>query len=266
MKRTAVRRTALAASAATLALLATACGGDSDGDDKAKGAGTTKSAEATPSASAAPAAAKPLTAAELEKALLTQADVKSGKITVKLDKDDDVSPEQVKSDKADCTPLARLQAGTYVGKPVASAKRKWEDAPKKAAGATEEEQMYASLDLAESVFTLASYSDGGAEQVLKDITAAAQKCAGGYTHTETDEPLKVTKVAVGTAPKAGDEALAVDVTLDLGDGVSGTAHHVVVRKGATVVFFPTINVGAMLSGKDYTFPTAVLDSQVAKLG
>ncbi|WP_432155425.1 hypothetical protein [Streptomyces sp. bgisy153] len=272
MRSTAVRRTALAASAAALALLATACGGSDDGD-KAKGGDSTKAAadatapaEATASAPAA-GAAKALTAAELEKAALTQADAKSGKITVKLTADDDVSQDKVSVDKPACAPLAYLQAGTFVGKPAASVKRKWEDDPKKpAAGADEEAKMYASLNAVESVITLASYDNGGAEQAMKDLSAAVKNCAGGYSHTENSDSIKVTKVATGEAPKGGDEALAVNLSINFGEGVTGTTKLVVVREGATLVYFPTVNVGAFLTGEDYAFPTAMLDVQLAKLG
>ncbi len=75
MRATAVRRTALAASAAALALLATACGGTSDADkkDDKDAAGGSSSAPKAP--------AEALTAAELEKATLAQGDVKGRKVT-----------------------------------------------------------------------------------------------------------------------------------------------------------------------------------------
>ncbi|GAA4948420.1 hypothetical protein GCM10023238_13390 [Streptomyces heliomycini] len=104
VRTTAVRRTVLAASAAALALLVTACGGSGDedkaGDGKGKG-------DSTASASAAPAA-KALTAAELEKAALAQADVKDGKVT-EVSAAEDASADKVKSKDAACQPLAQLQ-------------------------------------------------------------------------------------------------------------------------------------------------------------
>ncbi|MFI2430344.1 hypothetical protein [Streptomyces sp. NPDC018693] len=262
MRSTAVRRTALAASAAALALLATACG--SEDADKAKGGETSQAA--TPAASAAPAAAKALTAAELEKAALTQADAKSGKVTEKLASDDDVAQDGVVADKPACAPLALLQVGSYVGEPAATVKRKWQgEAEKPAAGATEEEAFIAGMTAEQTVVTLASYAEGGAEQAMKDLVKAATECAGGFSFTESDETTKVQKVATTDAPKGADEALAVTMTVDFGDDVVGPTKSVVVRKGATLAYFPVLNPGAIALGEDYEFPTALLDAQLAKL-
>ena len=166
MRATVVRRTALTASAAALALLVTACGGSSDdGDDKT---------------------AKALTAAELAKVALVQADVKSGTLTEKVPAKDDIAQDKVSSTDAACAPLAYLQSATYVGKPSAFVKRTWKgDAEKPAAGASEEDQFLAALDLEQAVITLASYEDGGAEQVMKDLDNAAAKCADGFSYTVT---------------------------------------------------------------------------------
>ncbi|MFH8616789.1 hypothetical protein ACH4E8_17140 [Streptomyces sp. NPDC017979] len=75
MSNTSARRAAVAASAVSLSLLLAACGSDSDSGEDAK-----KDAKSSPSAavSAAPAApvSKTLTQADLEKLLLTKADLK----------------------------------------------------------------------------------------------------------------------------------------------------------------------------------------------
>ncbi|WP_371660319.1 hypothetical protein [Streptomyces sp. NBC_00280] len=255
MRSTVVRRTALTTSAAALALVVTACGGSSDdADDKA--------------ASASPAegttAAKALTAAELAKAALVQADVKSGTLTEKVPAKDDIAQDKVSSDDAACAPLAYLQSGSYVGKPAATVKRTWKgDAEKPAAGASDEDQFLAALDLEQAVITLASYEDGGAEQAMKDLNTSAEKCAAGFSYTVTgtkSDALKVTKTA---APEGADEALALTVTVDA--GLKAPMKAVVVRKGATVVYVPAINFASASTGKDYDFPTEIVDAQLAKL-
>ncbi|MYX27888.1 hypothetical protein GTY75_14735 [Streptomyces sp. SID8381] len=258
-----IRRTCLVASAAALALLATACGGSSDDDGKKGGDATT--AQADKSASAAPAAAQPLSAAELEKAALTQADVKSGKVTAKLPATDDIAQDKVKTDKPACTPLALLQVGSYAGKPAASVKRSWmEDAKKPEAGASAEDAMVAGLDRAKVVVTLASYADGGAEQAMKDLTKSAADCAGGFSFTVAGDTTKAVKVATGSAPQGADEALAVTYTMEA-DGDQFPVKGVVVRKGATLAYFPAVNLAAAATGKDFAFPTQLVDAQLAKL-
>uniref|UniRef100_A0AAU2A1A2 Lipoprotein n=1 Tax=Streptomyces sp. NBC_00093 TaxID=2975649 RepID=A0AAU2A1A2_9ACTN len=262
MRSAAVRRTALAASAVGLALLVTSCGGSSDdgaGDsDKAGGSG-----ESTQAGKTAPG--KALTSAELAKVALVQADVKSGTLTEKVPAKDDIAQSGVTSEDAACAPLAYLQAGSYVGEPVATVKRTWKgDVAKPAAGASEEDQFLATLDLEQAVITLASYEDGGAEQAMKDLNTSVDKCAAGFSFTVTgtkSDALKVTKTA---APEGADEALALTTTVDA--GLKAPMKAVVVRKGSTVVYVPAVNFASASTGKDYDFPTEIIDAQLAKLG
>jgi hypothetical protein len=259
-----VRRTALAASAAALALLATACGGSSDSADKG---GDGRTAQADKNASATPAAAKALTAAELEKAALTQADVKSGKVVTKVPAKDDIAQDKATSDNPACTPLAYLQVGSYVGKPSATVKREWTgDAKKPAAGASAEDTMLASVNRAKVVVTLASYDDGGAEKAFADLKTAATKCAGGYAFTVGSDKTKIVKVATTAAPQGADDALALTSTVDADEGVKAPVKGVVVRKGATLAYFPAVNFAAAATGKDFDFPTEIVEAQLAKLG
>ncbi|MGW1719784.1 hypothetical protein [Streptomyces sp. NPDC002156] len=264
MRSTAVRRTALAASAAALALLVTACGGSSDdgsGDsasDKAGGSSESTQAGKT-------AAGKALTSADLTKAALVQADVKSGTLTEKVPAKDDIAQAKVTSEDAACAPLAYLQAGSYVGKPAATVKRTWKgDAAKPAAGASEEEQFLAALDLEQAIITLASYADGGAEQAMKDLNTAAEKCAAGFSYTVAGTATKAANVVTTAAPEGADEALALTVNVDA-DGVKAPMKAVILRKGATVVYLPAANFAAGATGKDFDFPTELVDAQLAKL-
>ncbi|MFC8369428.1 hypothetical protein ACFUIT_15835 [Streptomyces sp. NPDC057239] len=261
MRTIAVRRTVLAASAAALALLATACGGSGDedkaGDSKGK-------AESSASASAAPAA-KALTAAELEKAALAQADVKDGKVT-EVPATDDIAADKVKAEDAACQPLAHLQMGVPVGSPAATVKRSWTGEPQKpAADASPEDALLAGLGAEKMIVTLASYEDGGAEQVIKDVDAAAGKCAGGFTYDAMGEPFKILSAEKTEAPGGADEAVAITALLAADEDVKTPMKLVVARKGATVASFTVTNFASAVTGEDFDFPTAVSDAQLGKL-
>ncbi|MFD5447685.1 hypothetical protein ACWDTR_06005 [Streptomyces sp. NPDC003470] len=261
MRSTAVRRSALAATTAALALLVTACGGSSDDGDKA-GDGKTGGGK---DASAAPAA-KALTAAELEKAALAQADVKNGKVT-KAAPTDDIPQDQVKAEKTECQPLVFAQTGVAAGKPAATVKRSWTEEPKKPAGDdVSEEALNAAFDLDKVLVTLASYEDGGAETVLKDLKAAVGRCAGGLSYTAAGEKAKVAKVTEDKAPGGADEAVAVTLTMVGDEGDAFPVKAVVARKGSTVASFTVLNLAAAATGKDFPFPTEISDAQLAKLG
>ncbi|MFF9484730.1 hypothetical protein [Streptomyces sp. NPDC014676] len=262
MRTTAVRRTALAASAAALALLVTACGGSGDedkaGDSKGKG-------DSTASASAAPAA-KALTAAELEKAGLAQADVKSGKVATKVAATDDIAKDQVKAEDAACLPLAHAQAGVAQGEPAATAKRSWTGEPvKPSEGTSPEDALLASIDLDKMLISLASYEGDGAAQALKGLTTAAEKCAGGFTATVAGEEMQVVKAATTAAPEGGDEGTAITLTVAADEDVKAPSKIVVVRKGATLVTFSVVNLASMATGEDFDVPADVVDAQLGKL-
>ncbi|MEU3841602.1 hypothetical protein AB0E88_16415 [Streptomyces sp. NPDC028635] len=260
MSLTTVRRAGLAASVAALALLVSACGSGSD--DKADDG---KTAQADKTASAAPAAAKPLTAAELEKVVVAQADVKSGKVSEVAAKDE-IAQGEIKTDKPACAPLADVQAGTYVGAPAAHVKRHWlADQKKPAAGAAPEEKLTAALDRTNAFVTLASYADGGAEKAFADLKSAVAACAGGYSWTAGSDKTPYAKVISTPAPQGGDEALALTSMMEA-DGDQVPVKAVVVRKGATVAYFNAVNFGAAATGKDYPFPPELLQAQLAKLG
>ncbi|MFJ3662099.1 hypothetical protein ACIPPM_16725 [Streptomyces sp. NPDC090119] len=260
MSATAVRRTVLAASAAALALLATACGGSGEADKAAEGKGEGSPAAAAP-------AAKALTAAELEKAALAQSDVKSGKVTTKVPAGDDLAADKVTADDAACLPLARAEAAVAQGEPASTAKRSWLGTPKKPAPGTKPEDMLmAALDVNKTLIGLGSYDGGAAEDALKGLTTAARKCAGGFTATIGGEKTKFLKVATAAAPQGGDEGVAVNLTMAADEGVQAPVKIVAVRKGATVATFTTINMAAMAAGKDYRVPADVIAAQVTKLG
>nr|WP_202436662.1 hypothetical protein [Streptomyces sp. SID5910] len=249
----------MAASAAALALLVTACGGSSDDGDKAGGG----KADAGKNA---PAGAEALSAAELEKAVLAQADVKNGKVT-KAAATDDIGQDQVKTDKAECRPLVLAQTGVAAGEPAATAKRSWTEEAKKPSGDDlSEEALNSAFDLDKLLVTLASYEGGGAGTVLKDVNAAVSACAGGFSYTVAGVTTKVDKVTADKAPAGADEAVAVTLTVAGDEGDAFPLKVAVTRKGSTVASFTVMNLGAAATGKDFPFPTEISDAQLAKLG
>ncbi|MEF9905802.1 hypothetical protein [Streptomyces sp. P9-A2] len=259
MRTTAVRRSALAASAAALALLATACGGSGDSDSGKGDEGKADSASAP--------AAKALTAAELEKAALVQADVKEGKVVTKVPAADDLSADKVKVDDEACRPLANLQLAVPVGSPAATVKSSWTgEAKKPAEGTDPAEALLAGLDMDKVFVTLASYEDGGAEQVMKDVDAAVEKCAKGFTSTAAGEKIEFLKAAKTEGPKGADESVEITVTMAADEGVEAPVKIVVARTGATVTGFSAVNFGAIAAGEEAPFPTQISDAQLAKLG
>ncbi|CAL9548191.1 hypothetical protein SUDANB106_04395 [Streptomyces sp. enrichment culture] len=272
MRSTAVRRTALAASAACLALLATACGGsDSGGGDEEKG----KADKAGKSASSGPAAGA-RTSAELEKLILADGDVEGHKVD-ELGPGDSVSAKEVSSDNDECTPLAHAQLGVPVGDPAATARRIVTQEPEKPAdsgteGSEElteedlenfEDAIKGALDATTTMVTLASYEDGGAEKTLADLRTAAESCSGGFTGGVKGDEQKVTGVKEEKVA-GGEEAAAWTVTSEQ-DGEKVPFKLAVVRQGATLAVFSSFNIAAAGSGEDFDLPAAVIEAQAEKL-
>ncbi|MEV4044325.1 hypothetical protein [Streptomyces sp. NPDC049744] len=268
MSSTAVRRTALAASAAALALLATACGGSSD-DDGAAGEETAKteqSASAEGAGASAPAG-KALTAAELEKVALAQADVKNGEVATELSADDQVAKDQIAADNEACLPLVHVQGAVAQGEPAADVQRSWQgqsESPSKSKGP--DGQDMTDIDVNKIMLNVASYADGGAEQAMAGLKAAVEKCAGGFEATVGSDKMRVTKVSGLDRLKAGDEGLTVSIGVATGGDTDGLMKLVVVRKGATLATFSAVNLSSMMTGAEFKVPAEVVDAQVAKLG
>lgn len=259
MRATAVRRTALAASVAALALLATACGGSEAGkDDEAKG-GAKEGAAAKP-------AVKALTAAELEKATLVQGDVKAHKVE-KAGPEDAVAAKDVTSDKEECAPLARAFGGAEEGKATAATKRLVMSEPEVDPAAAEgdaEDAFAAALDVTTTMLTLSSYDGATAEGNIAALRKAATDCTGGFTFSLQGEKQKITEITEAKAT-GGDEAAAWMLTVEQG-GESMPVSLVAMRQGGTVATLTSINLAAMGGGKGTVeLPAAVVAAQAAKL-
>ncbi|MFF5975822.1 hypothetical protein ACFY7C_30375 [Streptomyces sp. NPDC012769] len=245
-----VRTVTAATAAASLALLLTACGGEE------KKTEDTGKADASASAAAKPDV-KALTAAELEKLLVAQADLKNHKVQ-KAEATAAVNPGDVSADKSACEPLAEAMSGVAPGTPGASTQIQAIEVKKKKADSPED--ILGAFGAPATTVTLGSYAGEGAQQALASLKTAGSDCAGGFTIIASGEKTKVTKVAPETVT-AGEEALAWTVTSDM-EGKPFVSKLVVLRKGNNIAGFSTIS----LAGEVKELPKAVVDAQAAKLG
>ncbi|MGW0032384.1 hypothetical protein ACWDXD_21450 [Streptomyces sp. NPDC003314] len=248
---TSIRTVAVATTAVSLALLATACSGGDGGKDAGKG-----SAAPSASATSAAPAAKALSAAELEKLIVEQADLPGHQVQ-KAKAGDMVKPETVATDKAACKPLADAMAFVATGSPAASVQRKAVEVPKKTGSP---EDALGALAAPVTSVTLGSYEGQGAQEAFASLKAAGTDCAGGFAITGEGQEAKVTKVAPETL-SAGEEALAWTVTADV-DGSPFVTKLVVFRKGGTLASFSSFS----LAGAVKELPKAVVEAQAKKLG
>ncbi|MFI2213898.1 hypothetical protein [Streptomyces sp. NPDC020141] len=256
MHRTAVRRTAVAASALSLTLVLSACGKD---DSPAKDESKDKTASSAP---AAGSEGKALSQAELDKLALAKGDVEQHEIS-KATKADLAGTDGASTDKAECAPLADVMVARGTAKPSATSVVKIMAVPEAPAeDASPEEKAEAGLSALGATITidaLSSYEGKGAEEAIAAVKKAGADCAGGFTMITGAEKTKITKVETGSYT-GGDEAVAYTFAMDLG-GESSTGHLVAVRKGGTVAAFYSMS----LAGKAEQ-PKAVIDAQLKKLG
>ncbi|PLW66193.1 hypothetical protein GQS52_24975 [Streptomyces sp. SCUT-3] len=267
MRPTAVRRTALAACAASLALLVTACGGSEPaGDDKD---------EAAPgkSAAAEPAAEAP-TAAELEELALAEGDVKDQEVK-KAGADDAVPAKVLTVGEKACEPVARVLFNAPVGDPGATVRRvatgkateKQKDVSiEDLADMTEEEAekaLASTMSITKTVVSLSSYDGKGAEDAFDALSAAGTDCADGFAVTVAGAKQKVTGIEKESIT-GGEESLAWTVTVEQ-EGETMPFKVAVVRRGAALASFSAFNLTAA-GGEDYELPQTLVKAQVGKLG
>ncbi|MGC5535933.1 hypothetical protein [Streptomyces sp. SR-10] len=264
MRATAVRRTALAASAAALALLATACGGTSDADkkDDKDAAGGSSSAPKAP--------AEALTAAELERATLAQGDVKGRKVT-QAGPADEVPADGVTVDKEACLPVAHAMYGVAQKGSVATTKRKVIDEPKAGnkksledlADGEAEDAFKEAFDLTSTFVALNSYEGAAGPDAFAALKKAAADCAGGFTATVAGTPTKVASIAEEKVT-GGDEAAAWTVTSE-DDGDKAPFKLVALRKEGAVATFFSFNLAAAGGDVKFEVPVEVVAAQDKKL-
>ncbi|MFJ6431896.1 hypothetical protein [Streptomyces sp. NPDC091416] len=258
MRPTAIRRTAVAATVMSLALLTAACGSDGDaGKDGGKAAG---SASAAPADKGADSDAKALTAAELEKVSLADGDVKDHKVA-KATAADAIEGDAVTVDKAACDPFADALMGAKAGKPAASTQRKVAGLPKKSDDPAK--MLESVMDVTTTLTTLSAYDGKGADEALAGLRTAATECASGFTLTAAGSKQKVTKIAE-VPVKGGEEAVAWTVSIEA-EGVKSAMKLIQLRQGTTLASMTALNLRVSGQGGDFELPTAVIDAQAAKL-
>lgn len=256
------RRVVLAATAAALALgLTGACGGEGapEKDDGPKAPATATD----PATDPAPAAGKPsreptprpgltgigasdgrvLGQGELDRAVLTTGDV-SGFTAEPMD---GPPPQGETAEKAECRPLTAVINGRPEPLAKAVAYRQLADPEERGPAVSE---------------FLTAHGEQGATALLSRLRTAVTACADGFTATGGDGPSTYTGVKPLPPVKAGDDALAYQVTGDFeGEPVPLVFH--LVRVGGTVATFYTANFE---DGRTPNLPPALLAAQVTKLG
>ncbi|MEV4424899.1 hypothetical protein ACN9M0_22150 [Streptomyces sp. R-07] len=253
--RTFVRSAAVAATAVSFALLVTGCSEGGKDADSGKDATPGASASATSSAPAA----KALSAAELEKLIVEQADLPGHQVQ-KAKAADIVKSDAVSTDKPACKPLADAMSSVATGQPGASAQRKVIEVPKTEGATASPKDALGALAAPVTSVTLGSYEGQGAQEAFTSLKTAGTECAGGFTLLGGGEKTKIAKVAPETL-SAGEESLAWTVTTDM-DGEPFVTKLVVFRQGSTLASFSTLSLGGTVE----ELPKAVIDAQAAKLG
>ncbi|MFJ8085061.1 hypothetical protein ACIQ6Y_31140 [Streptomyces sp. NPDC096205] len=239
-----MKRTALAAaSLLSFAAVLTACGGSgSDSDAKPESAPSSpKAKQLTPDEQLAKLM---VTKAESPKYTLEEPQTKEAFAT---------STDEVTVDKPECAPLVYAMNDLPLGDPEARLTRVTHG------GASSSMLTYV---------TLSTYEDGKAEAAMKELTAAAASCGGGFTATsKSDGSAMYDSVKTENAPQAGDESLATSATFDF-QGLPQTVRTQTFRFGDTVANYFTLDSGAFMSARagDAEIPADLVKAQNAKLG
>lgn len=205
-----------------------------------------------------------LSAADLEKAVLKDGDVEGHKVTeptVTVDRKD------VEPGSDECAPVAHAMVGSVVDEPTATVQRETarEVDPAEAAKSGDvEDALNSGLDVTRVLLRLSAYDSAAARTVMKSLDASAKACAGGFKVAVDGTAQDVTKVSTATAPEGADEAIAIDFISEA-EGTKIPMKAVVFRKGSTLGYFTAVNLASAATGKDFQFPTEVVEAQVKKL-
>ncbi|MFK0281277.1 hypothetical protein ACIQVL_12535 [Streptomyces sp. NPDC090499] len=259
MKRSpGVRTCALAVGGVLSLALITGCSDGSSTDTS----GTAREASAV----------KALNTGELKQRILAQGEVDGYKVNAV----GEAAPTRktIRSSDEKCRPLAYVLTGLAPADPASEIGRTVREEKKDPtddatslddmADGKFESALKDSLDLDVTSLDLSSYDGDGAQQALRAVSAALKECAAGFTGGTSADAQKVTEVTPTKASGSGDESIAFTATTDV-DGDKGPLHAEVVRYGNTVATYFTMNIGAMMTGKTYTVPPAVINAQSTKL-
>lgn len=242
--RSAVIRRSCAAGAAVLSLTLLAACSDSGESGEKGGSGGGKPA---------------LSAADLEKVVLKDGDVKGHKVS---EPNGTVDRKTIEPGSDACAPVAYAMLGSVVDEPAATVQRETQKKidPVEAAKSGDA----SGLDATRTLLRLSAYDGEAAEAVMKSLTASAKDCADGFEVTADGTSQQVTKVTTDPAPEGADEAIALTF-LSEAEGTKVPMKVVVFRQGATVGYVTALNLASAATGKDFDFPAEVVDAQVKKL-
>ncbi|MFE5207673.1 hypothetical protein [Streptomyces sp. NPDC056600] len=129
------------------------------------------------------------------------------------------------------------------------------------------------MALDSTAVTVATYSGNDAEQAMKNVTDAVERCTKGYGGVDYTLPGKeeasIYKVRAekGAQAQGSDETIAFAVASDLikQTGPVAVTHCQVVRHGNNLVSYMTMNMAKMLDGKPYELDAAVVAFQSEKV-
>lgn len=254
--------------------LITGCGGGNSGESGGSGASATTQAGKT---------AKAATGAELEKLLVTTADVvgyKVAPLTAEAEAEEKAADSKSDlriADKA-CAPIAYAVSGFAPGDEAAVVQRKVTQDAKTpadaASGSTDDlsdaewQASFAeSMNIDITFLTLSSYDGDGAEKTMKAVSDAVAGCAGGFSISGGTDKTTYSKIAPVKTSGAGDEAVAFSAAgePEESDGATGFTYGEVVRYGNTIAAYTTVNLSKVVSGKPYAVSAPVVKAQSAKL-
>ncbi|NEC92504.1 hypothetical protein G3I71_43680 [Streptomyces sp. SID12501] len=253
--------------------LITGCGGGDSDESKNSGASATTQAGKTAKT------AKAATEAELEKLLVTTADVtgyKAESTTAEAKAADSKSDLKIAAEV--CAPIAYAVSGFAPGDEAAVVQGKvTQDAKKPTDAASEstddvpdaewQAEFAESMNIDMTFLTLSSYDGDGAEKAMKAVSDAVAGCTGGFSISGSTDNTKYTKIAPVKASGVGDESVAFSATgePEEPDGATGFTYGEVVRYGNTIAAYTTINLSKVVSGKPYTISAPVVKAQSARL-
>ncbi|MFD2691458.1 hypothetical protein ACFS5L_42470 [Streptomyces phyllanthi] len=192
-----------------------------------------------------------LSEAELTKVTLRAGDVEGHKVSKPTAT---VTQKDVKAGDEACVPVAYAVAGTVLGEPRTTVQRETASEPDARAKAS------AAPDITRVLVRLSAYEGDEAQAAMDSLSEAADSCTKGFTLTVDGTEQQVTKIAKTTAPQGADQAIALNVTSE-----KVPMKVVVIRKGSTLGYFTAINIASAASGKNFAFPTEVVDAQLVKL-
>ncbi|MFF2510371.1 hypothetical protein [Streptomyces sp. NPDC058086] len=266
-----MKRTVLAASEFSVALLAGPAGcasGDSDAAD-----------EPTPKASRAK---EPGPARRPATQMITAADLGQGysvrDFSVAKEKSAFAeTPDRITVDRGPCHPLATVMNQLPLGRPqafltrVVSPEKSVGTPAEETTGTPAEETTGAATEESTAVtyVTLAAYDRGMATAAMDTLLArGVDSCRLGFTARAVNGTTRTyPSVAVEEAGTAGDEALAYKAATTV-DGVTRTVRTTVVRSGDVIAVYVAVDGTARVDGEPRgpRVPAVVLTAQNAKLG